>query len=359
MKRATNVKTIEWLGETVRLIDQTKLPAELVHIETADYRVIAESIRRLEVRGAPAIGVAAAMGVALAALESSGEDSGAFRERVREAAGVLGGTRPTAVNLAWALERMLAVLDESGGPNGEVAARLIEEAVSIFEEDRELSKRIGRNGAGLIDDGDGVLTHCNAGGLATAEYGTALAVIFTAVEDGKRVRAFADETRPLLQGARLTSWEFLERGIDVTLLCDSAAASAMSRGWIDKVVVGADRIARNGDVANKIGTFPLALAAGHHGIPFYVAAPFSTLDASVATGADIPIEERAAEEVTDIQGVRVAPRGVGVYNPAFDVTPNELVSAIITDAGVFRAPYGESLFGDQRRLRLDSGPPYR
>lgn len=340
------VKTIEWLGDAVRFIDQTRLPLELVHKETRDYRDIAESIRRLEVRGAPAIGVAAAMGIALAALGSGAGDPDSLRRDVEGAAALLAEARPTAVNLAWAVERMLAVLHDPSETSAErLRRRLVEEALAVYEEDRELSRRIGEHGASLIESGDGVLTHCNAGGLATAEYGTALAVIFTAVEQGKRIRAFADETRPLLQGARLTTWELLQRGIDVTLLCDSAAASAMARGWVTKVVVGADRIARNGDVANKIGTFPLALAAREHGVPFYVAAPFSTLDPSLASGAEIPIEERDASEVTEVQGVRLAPEGVRVYNPAFDVTPARLVTAIVTDEGVFTAPYEESLFG--------------
>jgi methylthioribose-1-phosphate isomerase len=339
------IKTIEWLGDAVRLIDQTKLPLELRYKETRDYRDIAESIRRLEVRGAPAIGVAAAMGIALAAREHAALPADEFRTAVEDAAGLLNSTRPTAVNLGWAVERMLGVFrDESLGDPGKTIDALTAEAIAIYEEDRELSRRIGEHGADLIEDGDGVLTHCNAGGLATAELGTALAVIFTAVEQGKNIRVFADETRPLLQGARLTTWELMQRGIDVTLLCDSAAASAMRRGWVTKVVVGADRIAGNGDVANKIGTFPVALAAREFGVPFYVAAPFSTLDASLASGEEIPIEERDGSEVTDIQGVRVAPEGVSVYNPAFDVTPAELVSAIITDAGVFRAPYETTLF---------------
>lgn len=351
MGTGRNTRTIEWLGDAVRLIDQTRLPRELVHKETRDYRDIAESIRRLEVRGAPAIGVAAAMGIALAALEHKALGLSRFRTEVASAAGLLNSTRPTAVNLGWAVARMLEVLrDPALGDSGEAVRRLTAEALAICEEDRELSRRIGEHGASLIDDGDGVLTHCNAGGLATAEYGTALAVIFAAVEQGKKIRVFADETRPLLQGARLTTWEFLQKGIDVTLLCDSAAASAMARGWVTKVVVGADRIARNGDVANKIGTFPLALAAREHGVPFYVAAPFTTLDASLGSGALIPIEERDASEVTDIQGVRVAPRGVSVYNPSFDVTPSRLVTAIITDAGIFAAPYEETLFRDRRSL---------
>lgn len=339
-----DLKTIEWLGDRIRLIDQTRLPHDLVHKELRDYRELAESIRRLEVRGAPAIGVAGALGVALAGLTSGAQDLGGLREDVAEAAELLAATRPTAVNLRWAIGRVLAVLDRDDVVDAYGARHaLIDEAKAILEEDRTLSRRIGEHGAGLIEDGDAVLTHCNAGGLATAEYGTALAVVFAAVEQGKRVRVFADETRPLLQGARLTTWELMARGIDVTLLVDGAAASAMARGWIDRVIVGADRIARNGDVANKIGTYPVALAAREHGIPFYVAAPYSTLDPSIATGADVPIEERAADEVTCVGGRRVAPEGVPVFNPAFDVTPAALVSAIITDRGVARPPYGRSL----------------
>ena len=351
MGTSTSTKTIEWLGDAVRLIDQTRLPLELVYKETRDYRDIAESIRRLEVRGAPAIGVAAAMGIVLAALEHQALGLAEFRTEVASASEFLNSTRPTAVNLGWGVARMLEVLrDPAVGDPAEAVRRLTAEALAIYEEDRELSRRIGEHGASLIDDGDGVLTHCNAGGLATAEYGTALAVIFAAVEQGKKIRVFADETRPLLQGARLTAWEFQQKGIDVTLLCDSAAASAMARGWVTKVVVGADRIARNGDVANKIGTFPLALAAREHGVPFYVAAPFSTLDGSLESGELIPIEERDGSEVTDIQGVRVAPTGVSVYNPAFDITPSRLVTAIVTDAGVFAAPYEETLFRVGRGL---------
>jgi len=352
MTPKTRLMTIEWLGDRVRLIDQTRLPRELVRKETNDYREIAESIRRLEVRGAPAIGVAGAMGIALAALESDAVEREGFERSVREAAELLAGTRPTAVNLVWAVERMLTslgrVLGEGAGGDAReqieaAKARLVDEALEIFEEDRELSRRIGENGAALIEDGDVVLTHCNAGGLATAERGTALAVVYAAVEQGKNVRVFADETRPLLQGARLTAWELAERGIDVTVICDSAAASAMAKGWIDKVIVGADRIAGNGDVANKIGTFPLALAAREHGVPFYVAAPYSTLDLGLESGGLIPIEERDPEEVTVIQGVRMAPEGVKAWNPAFDVTPACLVTGIITDAGVFRPPYTASL----------------
>ncbi|MCD4690616.1 S-methyl-5-thioribose-1-phosphate isomerase [bacterium] len=340
-----HIKTIQWRDGRVRLVDQTKLPGELVHVETDDYRRLGESIKRLEVRGAPAIGVAGAMGVALAAFECDASSADELRPWVHAAAERLAATRPTAVNLSWAIARALRVLDDSShGTVDEIRSALEAEAVAILDEDRELCRSIGRNGAALLADGDGVLTHCNAGGLATAEYGTALGVIYTAVEEGKHIRVFADETRPLLQGARLTAWELMQHGIDVTLLCDSAAASAMSRGWIDKVIVGADRIARNGDVANKIGTYPVALAARRHGLPFYVAAPYSTLDASLASGAEIPIEERSGEEVTSFDGCRTAPEGVATFNPAFDVTPAELVTAIITDVGVFEPPFELTLF---------------
>ncbi|MBD3367569.1 MAG: S-methyl-5-thioribose-1-phosphate isomerase [Candidatus Eisenbacteria bacterium] len=338
-------RTIEWLQDRVRLIDQTRLPLDVAYKETDDYRDIAESIRRLEVRGAPAIGVAAAMGVALAALEAERADGGEFTRAVREAAEHLRSTRPTAVNLGWAVDRMLAVLAAADPASAREA--LVNEAVAIYEEDRRLSRSIGEHGAELLEDGYTVLTHCNAGGLATAELGTALAVIYVASEQGKRVHVIADETRPLLQGARLTTWELIDRGIDVTLQCDSAAAGAIAGGLVDCVIVGADRIAGNGDVANKIGTLSVALAADRFGVPFYVAAPTSTLDASLASGGKIPIEERAPDEVTVCGGTRVAPPGVAVRNPAFDVTPAELVSAVITDRGVFRPPYDRTLFGKE------------
>lgn len=344
MDSRDSVAPVEWRSGAIRLVDQTKLPHELVFKETRDYRDVADSIRRLEVRGAPAIGVAAAMGVALAGLESRAEEPDLLRKDVQAAADLLVSTRPTAVNLRWAVDRMLGVLRDPSTTNAsEVRKRMVDEALAILEEDRVLSRRIGENGASLLEDGDRVLTHCNAGGLATSGYGTALAVVYTAVEQGKCIRVFADETRPLLQGARLTTWELLRHGIDVTLLCDGAAASAMAEGLITKVIVGADRIARNGDVANKIGTLGVALAAARYGVPFYVAAPYSTIDASIGSGGDIPIEQREGEEVTTFAGVPVAPAGVGTYNPAFDVTPAEFVGAIVTDAGVHRAPYEKSL----------------
>lgn len=353
MPRSHEVKTIEWLGDRVRFVDQSKLPGEFATIETRDYRVIAEAIARLEVRGAPAIGVAAALGVALAANASQAGDMVALELDVEAAARVLESTRPTAVNLGWAVGRMREALGRAR-PSGPVAARaaLVREAVAVLEEDRELCRLIGLSGAPLIADGDVVLTHCNAGSLATAGDGTALAVIYAAAEEGKRVRVFADETRPLLQGARLTAWELSRRGIDVTVLCDGAAASAMALGLVNKVIVGADRIALNGDVANKVGTFPLAIAAARHGMPFYVAAPYSTLDPAIECGAAIPIEERGPEEVAVCGSRRVVPEGVRVWNPAFDVTPGDLVTAIVTDRGVFRPPYRISLLG----ARPPSGP---
>jgi methylthioribose-1-phosphate isomerase len=346
MPRSQGVRTIEWLGDRVRFVDQSKLPEELAGIETRDYRVVAGAITRLEVRGAPAIGVAAALGVALAANASGAGDMAAFERDVEAAALALESTRPTAVNLRWAVARMREALRLSR-PAGPGAARLalVKEAVAVLDEDRELCRSIGRNGAPLIADGDTVLTHCNAGSLATAGDGTALAVIYAAVDEGKRVRVFADETRPLLQGARLTAWELSTRGIDVTVLCDGAAASAMALGLVNKVIVGADRIAANGDVANKVGTLPLAIAAARYGIPFYVAAPYSTLDQGVETGAAIPIEQRSPDEVAVCGGRRVVPKGAGVWNPAFDVTPADLVTAVVTDRGVFRPPYRTSLLG--------------
>jgi len=340
------VKTIEWLGDRVRFIDQTRLPDELAMVETRDHRALVRAIARLEIRGAPAIGVAAALGVALAALASAAGDAAGVARDAEAAAAALESARPTAVNLRWAVDRMRAALARAtpAGPAA-VRAALVEEAVAVLEEDRALCRRIGEHGEPLIADGDTVLTHCNAGALATAGDGTALAVVYAAVARGKRVRVLADETRPLLQGARLTAWELRTRGIEVTVLCDGAAASAMAAGRVSKVIVGADRIAANGDVANKVGTLPVAIAAARHGVPFLVAAPYSTLDPATRDGASIPIEERAAEEVALCGGRRVVPEGVRVWNPAFDVTPADLVAAIVTDRGVFRPPYAASLKG--------------
>ena len=334
---------IEWLPEgRVRFIDQTRLPGEEVRLDTADYHDVAEAIRSLRVRGAPLIGIAAAYGLALAALAAPTDDRDAFLRSLREAASTLGDTRPTAVNLAWALHRALAAAESA--PSVEEARRaLLEEARQIHEEDIEGNRRIGELGAQLLSDDASVLTHCNAGSLATGGYGTALGVVRAAWEQGKLRRVYVTETRPLLQGARLTSWELQRDGIPFTLVVDSAAGSLLRRGLVDAVVVGADRIAANGDVANKIGTYALAVLARDNGVPFYVAAPTSTIDLSVGSGEAIPIEERAAEEVTSLAGVAIAPAGVEATNPAFDVTPGECVTAIITESGVARGPYAGSL----------------
>ncbi|MBM3794292.1 MAG: S-methyl-5-thioribose-1-phosphate isomerase [Acidobacteria bacterium] len=330
------VETIEWTSAGVIMIDQTKLPRQTEFVTCRTYEEVAEAIRSMIIRGAPAIGVAAAMGVALGMQQADVE--------FEKICTVLAATRPTAVNLFWGIERMkrkYAAL--AGQPHAAVAAALKAEAMLVREEDIEICRAIGRHGAALVPDGRTVLTHCNAGALATAGYGTALGVIRAAVESGKRIDVFADETRPFLQGARLTAWELQQDGIATTLITDNMAGHFMKAGRIGCVVVGADRIAANGDVANKIGTYSVAVLAKENGIPFYVAAPISTLDLTLATGDQIPIEERSAREVTEVFGVPVAPDGVAVQNPAFDVTPNRYVTGIITERGVARAPYTDSL----------------
>jgi len=333
------VPTLEWHGDLdgcLRLVDQTRLPAACQSIECHTPEEVWEAIRMLRVRGAPAIGIAAAYGVCLglrrvATLSES--DCYAELDKINQ---LLASSRPTAVNLFWALSRMRATADELRGTVsiGELRSRLLAEAQAIHEEDRQQCRAIGRLGAALLDDGTGVLTHCNAGGLATSEYGTALAVLFTAHEQGKRLHVYVDETRPLLQGSRLTAWELTQRGIDATLICDSAAAHVMREGRVQAVIVGADRIAANGDTANKIGTYGLALSAAAHGVPFYVAAPTSTFDLSLASGDEIPIEERDAGEVTHLAGQALAPPGVKVFNPAFDVTPARYITAIVCERAI-------------------------
>ena len=338
------VQTLLWRDGALDLIDQTLLPTEVVHITCRDVETVAEAIEQLRVRGAPAIGVAAAYGVVVGAQRAVGEAPDEFRRQVLETVDRLAATRPTAVNLFWALERMRRLFEASKGEdNGTVVDRLLEMANSIFEDDRVICRQIGRNGAELLKDGDQVITHCNAGGLATADYGTALGVVYAAKEADKRVTVFADETRPLLQGSRLTAWELMQNGVDVKLICDNMSASVMHNEKIDCIIVGADRIACNGDVANKIGTYGLAIIAREHEVPFYVAAPVSTVDVSLDTGAEIPIEQRRPEEISDGFGRATAPSGVQVYNPAFDVTPSRLVTAIITEKGIARAPYGSTL----------------
>jgi methylthioribose-1-phosphate isomerase len=341
MTDASSLPTLRWIGGIdghLRLIDQTRLPWEFVEIDCRDVDCVFEAIRSLRVRGAPAIGIAAAYGVCLAVQSALGGDAADLRRGVVKAAEYLATSRPTAVNLSWALGRMRQVTTAAEGQSSarELAERLLNEAHAIFEEDRQMCRAIGRHGAALLNDGHGVLTHCNAGGLATSDYGTALAVLFTAHECGKRTHVFVDETRPLLQGSRLTAWELKRRGIETTLICDSMAAQVMREGKVQAVVVGADRIAANGDTANKIGTYGLALAAAAHEIPFYVAAPSSTFDLSIASGEHIPIEQRDPREITHTFGQQTAPDGVGVYNPSFDVTPAGLITAIVCERGVIQ-----------------------
>ena len=332
------IETIQWTDAGVMMIDQTSLPRQERYVTCTTYLQVADAIRQMIIRGAPAIGVAAAMGIALGMREA--ESAGEF-ENICE---TLAATRPTAVNLFWAIDRMRRVYAEMRGrPLEDVRARLIDEARQIRLEDIAINECIGRNGAPLVPDGKTVLTHCNAGALATAGYGTALGVIRAAVASGKRVDVFADETRPFLQGARLTVWELQHDQIPATLITDNMAGHFLHSGRIGCVIVGADRIAANGDVANKIGTYSLAVLAKENNVPFYVAAPISTLDLKLASGDQIPIEQRAAQEVTHVHGVPVAPEGTPVQNPAFDVTPNRYVTAIITERGVARAPYSESL----------------
>ena len=333
-------RTLRWMGGAdgrLRLLDQTLLPVECREIECATAEDVWHAIRRLSVRGAPAIGVAAAYGVVLGLQSAAADDRDSFDERLREVSEHLATSRPTAINLFWALDRMRDVAAASSGLSPrELHERLLAEAQAIEREDREMCAAIGRAGAGLLADGQGVLTHCNAGGLATAGDGTALAVIFAAAADGKRLEVFADETRPLLQGARLTAWELTRRGVPVTVICDSMAGLVMRQGRVQAVLTGADRIAANGDTANKIGTYSVALLARAHGIPFYVAAPSSTFDLSLASGDAIPIEERPEEEITHSFGRQTAPDGANVYNPAFDVTPAEYIAAIITERGLIQ-----------------------
>jgi methylthioribose-1-phosphate isomerase len=336
---------ISWENGALVIIDQTLLPTQLKHIELDTLDSVWSAICRLQVRGAPAIGVCAAFGVLVGLRERKPATLKAARHAVDIVADHLATSRPTAVNLFWALDRMRAV-EATGADDDDPAgylSTLEHEARAIFDEDVELCQKIGVHGATLIADGDGVLTHCNAGGLATTGGGTALSVMYQAHSDGRRFHVFADETRPLLQGARLTAWELQQAGIDVTLICDSMAAQVMREGRVNLVIVGADRVAANGDAANKIGTYGVAVLARAHNIPFYVAIPSSTLDRALPDGRAIPIEERDAGEVISGFGVQTAPDGVAVYNPAFDVTPAALISGIITESGILRPPYRDAL----------------
>ncbi|HEX5036217.1 MAG TPA: S-methyl-5-thioribose-1-phosphate isomerase [bacterium] len=342
-----NFKTIEWKDDKVLMIDQRKLPVEEVYVECSDYKQVADAIKTMVIRGAPAIGVAAAMGVALGSLgidPQSCKTYEAFAQKMEHVFETLMETRPTAVNLRWGLERMRKVMESSkGAAVPALQERLRAEALAIHAEDIAINKAMGHFGQELIQNGDTVLTHCNAGALATAGWGTALGVLYSAKEAGKKFEVIADETRPFLQGARLTAWELEKNKVPVTLITDNMAAALMRQKKIQRVIVGADRIAANGDVANKIGTYGVAVLARQHDIPFYVAAPLSTIDLRCPTGDRIPIEERDTQEVTNFFRQRVAPEGIKVRNPAFDVTPNEFVTAIITEKGIAQAPYLQTL----------------
>jgi len=348
------IKTVEWTNEGIRMIDQRLLPTEEKYLMLRSWEEVAEAIKKMVVRGAPAIGVSAAMGLALGASQSVGMSVADLEDYFTYMCQVMGETRPTAVNLFWAIERMRDRFNREKANTKsveEIKASLVAEAQKIFHEDIAANRAIGGFGAELIADGDTVLTHCNAGALATAgDYGTALGVIRGARDAGKRVAVIADETRPFLQGLRLTAWELAKDNIPVTVITDNMAGHVMKNGNVNVVVVGADRIAANGDAANKIGTYMVAVLARKHEIPFYVAAPITTLDLSLKSGQEIPIEQRDRKEVTHIRGQQMAPEGIEVSNPAFDVTPHDLISAIITDRGVARAPYTESL----RKLMADS-----
>ena len=333
---------IRWQGNSLALLDQTRLPVEEVWNTYTDYRKVADAIRRLVVRGAPAIGVAAAYALCLAAMEYKGHNPEEFQKSMAAASAELAASRPTAVNLFWALDRMGLALG-AAGCGAEALPILIREAEAIHREDVAMNRAIGAAGAAIVPHGARILTHCNAGAIATGGYGTALGVVRSAFTQGKVEMVYCDETRPLLQGARLTAWELVKDGIPATLITDNMAASLMAQGKIDLVLLGCDRMAANGDFANKIGTYGVAVLAHYHGIPFYSVLPSSTIDLSIPDGSHIPIEQREASEVTHFAGVRTAPEGVGVYNPAFDVTPHRLLTGIITEKGVIHPPFAEQL----------------
>ncbi len=346
------IRTIEWCPDTpehltpgtVVMVDQTRLPGELTYLRIREIDAVWHAIKTLQVRGAPAIGIAAAMGVITAVQDLPGASTADLAAAGMQAADFLATSRPTAINLFWALDRMRALIQSSGMLSPvEFKNRLAQEAMTLRDEDAAMCHAIGRHGATLLNDGDTILTHCNAGGLAASEYGTALAPIYAAMEQRKRIKVFADETRPLLQGSRLTAWELMQAGVDVTVICDNMAAHVMKTKIINAVMVGADRIAANGDTANKIGTYALAVLARAHKIPFYVLAPTSTFDLSLSTGTQIPIEERPAEEITLGFGTRTAPDGVKTYSPAFDVTPGELITALICEKGIMAPPLWASI----------------
>jgi len=337
-------KTIEWKGDRVRILDQRRLPQEIRYLDCLDASSVAQAIRTMAIRGAPAIGVAAAMGIALAAKKAGDHQANRLLKGLTKVCQEMKRTRPTAVNLFWAVDRMKKILDQVHlyGVK-KTKTSMVAEALRIHKEDAEVNRKIGEYGKRLIKNGDGVLTHCNAGALATGGYGTALGVIYAARDQGKKFQVFVDETRPLLQGCRLTAWELLQEKIPATLITDNMAGVLMKKGLVDLVVVGADRIARNGDTANKIGTYGLAVLSKSHGIPFYVAAPTSTFDLSLVSGEEIPIEVRNIAEVTHFCGNPIAPKGIKAFNPAFDVTPHSLINGIITEKGIVRKPFRKNL----------------
>ena len=343
-------KTIEWKGDYIRILDQRRLPEEIRYLHCKTLLSVIHAIRSMAIRGAPALGVAASMGIALAAQKIKSNRPEEFKKEMKEVCIRMEQTRPTAKNLFWAIQRMnkiLTLIDRYGVE--QTRRRLVEEALKIEREDMEVNRRIGEHGKRLIKDGDGILTHCNAGALATAGYGTALGVIYAAWNDGKKFQVYVDETRPLLQGARLTAWELIQEKIPVTVITDNMAGVLMAQGKISLVIVGADRIARNGDSANKIGTYSLAVLSRWHRIPFYIAAPISTIDLNCKSGKEIPIEERPRKEITHMAGKRIMPPKVMVWNPGFDVTPHTLIDGIITEEGILRRPFRNSL----RRMKVE------
>lgn len=338
-----NFKTIEWKGDHIRILDQRMLPNEVRYLICKDASSVEMAIKTMAIRGAPAIGVAAAMGIALAGKKIRNHRPETFKKEMEKVCMKLGQTRPTAINLFWAIDRMRKVLNEPFVQVHEGRRRLEEEALNIFREDLETNRKIGEVGKELIKEGARVLTHCNAGALATTGYGTALSLIYAAWEEGKRFHVYVDETRPMLQGARLTAWELSQAKIPLTVITDNMAGWLMKRGEVDLVIVGADRIARNGDTANKIGTYSLSILAMVHHIPFYVVTPTSTFDEKLRSGDEIPIEEREGKEVTHIDSKRITPEGIGVFNPAFDITPHRLIEAFITEKGIIRKPFKKNL----------------
>ncbi len=348
-------KTIEWKGDRIRILDQRRLPQEVRYLDCRNASSVAQAIRTMAIRGAPAIGVAAAMGVALAAKKTRSNNPRVFTDATKKVCQEMRETRPTAVNLFWAVDRMEKILRRIDNDGVEETKRkLVQEALQILEADIEVNRKIGMHGRNLIKEGDGVLTHCNAGALATGGYGTALGVIYAARDQGKKFQVFVDETRPMLQGCRLTAWELVQEKIPATLITDNMAGVLMRKGLVNLVLVGADRIAGNGDTANKVGTYGVAVLSKSHGIPFYVAAPASTLDLSLVSGEEIPIEERNIAEVTHFHGHPIAPRGVKVFNPAFDVTPHSFIHGIITEKGIIRKPFQKNL----RKMFATSNSPF-